>query len=165
MKAVNESPGLTGSIRDSLPNIPIGSHWRATVPNTETIQKRAAGINGDVLEADLWPNELRAATPSSLRFMVATVDLRGGHCDRVFRAEGWISDQDSLIAMFSRMSACIDFSFDFWRLQGIASRRTSTLNEAGGRSGDPGQIEERRPRAWHRLWRVIRGRSRLIPSR
>jgi len=165
MKAVNESPGLTGSIRDSLPNIPIGSHWRATVPNTETIQKRAAGINGDVLEADLWPDELRAATPSSLRFMVATVDLRGGHCDRVFRAEGWISDQDSLIAMFSRMSACIDFSFDFWRLQGIASRRSGAINEAGGRSGDRCRIKEPRPRAWHRLWRVTQDQSPPIPYR
>src|ERR1700677_110659 len=92
-------------------------------------------------------NGPRAATPSSLPFMAATADLRLAIAAESSRLRGWITDQDSLIAVFSRISACIDFSFDFWRLQEIVSRRSSTLNEAGGRSGDPGRIVERRPRA------------------
>src|SRR5580693_1642860 len=110
-------------------------------------------------------NGPRAATPSSLPFMATTADLSAVIATESSGVRGWITDQDSLIAAFSRISVCIDFSFDFWRLQGIASRRTSTLNEAGGRSGDPGQIKERRPRAWHRLRRVTRDQSRLIQCR
>ena|SRR5215472_16375625 len=44
----------------------------------------------------------------------------GSHCGRIFRAEGMNHGQDCLVDVFSRISACIDFSFDFWRFKELS---------------------------------------------
>src|SRR6516225_7296795 len=56
-------------------------------------------------------NGARAPTPSSLPFMAATADLRAVIAAESSGLRGWITDQDSLIDVFSRFSVCIDFSF------------------------------------------------------
>jgi|ERR1700722_11988140 len=66
--------------------------------------------------------------------------------DRLHHCHGFllfIRDHDSFMDVLSRISACIDFSFHFWCLQGIVGRRSSAFNEAGGRSGDRCRIKER----------------------
>ena len=56
-------------------------------------------------------NGARAATPWSLPFMPATADLRAVIAAESSGLRGWITDQDSLIDVFSLFSVCIDFSF------------------------------------------------------
>ena len=46
MKAVNESPGVTGSPRESLPNISISSHWRGEWSETRKRSRTGFGEIG-----------------------------------------------------------------------------------------------------------------------
>src|SRR5579863_6542369 len=103
------------------------------MPPTESASK--AMPSGDGTRSMMPLNGARAPTPSSLPFMAATADLRVVIAAESSGLRGCIKDQDCFVDVFSRLSVCIDFSFDFWRLQGIVSRRSSALSEAGGRSG------------------------------
>ena len=88
---------------------------------------RADGVGGgnalhDAVEQNHERRSLRSC-PSCLRLQISAPSLRQN-----LQGWGWITEQDSLIAVFSRISACIDFSFDLWCLKGIVSRRSSTLS-------------------------------------
>src|ERR1700733_8375739 len=101
----------------------VGMAHQPDMPPTASASKLTP--SGAATRSMMPLNEPRAETPSSLPFMAATVDLRVVIAAESSGLRGWITDQDSLIAVFSGISACIDFSFDFWRWQGIVSPRSS----------------------------------------